>query len=52
MYDKDLEGFVAKRKLGIYKSNGLGWLNIKNPKYSRAEGRFELLSKKQKPVKT
>lgn len=40
---RDLEGIVAKRKLGIYKSNGTGWLKIKNPNYSQAVGRHGLL---------
>jgi ATP-dependent DNA ligase len=42
----DLEGIVAKRKHGIYKSNGIGWLKIKNPKYSQAKGRHDLFKKK------
>jgi ATP-dependent DNA ligase len=37
-----LEGVVAKHRRGIYKSNGLGWKKIKNPKYSQAEGRHDL----------
>jgi bifunctional non-homologous end joining protein LigD len=41
---RDLEGIVAKRKLGIYKDNGNGWLKIKNRSYSQAEGRHELLT--------
>jgi bifunctional non-homologous end joining protein LigD len=44
--NNDLEGIVAKRKHGIYKSNSIGWLKIKNPKYSQAEGRHELLTAK------
>ncbi len=40
---KDLEGIVAKRKNGIYKDDGKEWMKIKNPKYSQAEGRHELL---------
>jgi ATP-dependent DNA ligase len=36
---RDLEGIVAKRKLGIYKDDGSGWLKIKNRAYSQAEGR-------------
>ena len=28
---RDLEGIVAKRKLGVYKNDGIGWLKIKNP---------------------
>ena len=42
---RDLEGVVAKRKLSIYKSNGTGWLKIKNPKYSQAEGRHDLFKR-------
>ena len=44
----DLEGIVAKRKLGIYKDDGNAWLKIKNPSYSQAEGRHELLTGKAK----
>ncbi len=40
-----LEGIVAKRKHGIYKSNSIGWLKIKNPKYSQPEGRHELMTR-------
>jgi bifunctional non-homologous end joining protein LigD len=28
---RDLEGIVAKRKLGIYKDDATGWLKVKNP---------------------
>ena len=42
---RDLEGVVAKRKLSIYKSNGTGWLKIKNPKYSQAIGRHDLFKR-------
>jgi bifunctional non-homologous end joining protein LigD len=45
---RDLEGIVAKRKLGIYKNNGLGWKKIKNPKYSQAEGRPDLFTREKK----
>jgi ATP-dependent DNA ligase len=44
---RDLEGIVGKRKLGIYKDDGNGWLKIKNRSYSQAEGRHELLSLKK-----
>ncbi|MGB7437168.1 MAG: RNA ligase family protein [Candidatus Acidiferrum sp.] len=37
--NNDLEGIVAKWKHGVYKSNSIGWLKIRNPKYSQAEGR-------------
>jgi bifunctional non-homologous end joining protein LigD len=43
----DLEGVVAKRKTGIYKDDGNSWVKIKNPTYSQAEGRHELLTKKK-----
>jgi bifunctional non-homologous end joining protein LigD len=42
---RDLEGIVAKRKLGIYKDDATGWLKLKNPTYSPAEGRHELLTR-------
>jgi ATP-dependent DNA ligase len=42
---RDLEGIVAKRKLGIYKDDAPGWLKLKNPTYSQVEGRHELLTR-------
>ena len=42
---RDLEGIVAKRRLSIYKDDGTGWLKIKNPAYSQAEGRQELFER-------
>ena len=45
---KDLEGVVAKRKLGVYKEDGNAWVKIKNPSYTQAEGRHELLTKHKK----
>jgi bifunctional non-homologous end joining protein LigD len=42
---RDLEGIVAKRKMGVYKDDGTGWLKIKNPAYSQAEGRQELFER-------
>jgi bifunctional non-homologous end joining protein LigD len=45
---RDLEGIVAKRKLGIYKNNGSGWKKIKNPKYSQAESRHDLFTRVKK----
>src|SRR5208283_1569690 len=44
---KDLEGVVAKRKNGIYRNDGKEWMKIKNPHYSQAEGRHELLTHKR-----
>jgi len=43
----DLEGIAAKRKMSTYKDDGKGWLKIKNPAYSQAEGRHELLTRKK-----
>jgi len=43
---RDLEGVVAKRKLGVYKDDGNAWLKVKNRSYSQAEGRHELLTRK------
>jgi bifunctional non-homologous end joining protein LigD len=43
----DLEGIVAKRRLGIYKDDGNAWLKVKNRSYSQAEGKHELLSLKK-----
>jgi bifunctional non-homologous end joining protein LigD len=45
---QDLEGIIAKRKSSIYKSNGHAWMKIKNPAYTRAEGRHELLTKRKR----
>jgi bifunctional non-homologous end joining protein LigD len=44
---RDLEGIVAKRKRSVYRSDGIGWLKIKNRSYSQAEGRHELLTRKK-----
>jgi len=41
--ERDLEGIVAKRKLSIYKDDGMGWLKIKNRTYSQAEGRNDMM---------
>ncbi|MGB2625460.1 MAG: hypothetical protein WAK20_01615, partial [Candidatus Acidiferrum sp.] len=42
---KDLEGIVAKRKNGIYRNDGREWQKIKNPDYSQAVGRHELMKR-------
>jgi ATP-dependent DNA ligase len=44
---RDLEGIVAKRKMGIYKDDGNSWVKIKNRTYSQAEGRHELMTRKK-----
>jgi len=45
---RDLEGIVCKRKRSIYKSNGTGWIKVKNPKYSQAEGRHDLFNPRER----
>ncbi|MGB9435174.1 MAG: hypothetical protein WBQ89_23205, partial [Candidatus Acidiferrum sp.] len=45
---RDLEGIVCKRKRSIYKSNSTGWLKVKNPKYSQAEGRHDLFDSRRR----
>lgn len=40
--ERDLEGIVAKRRLGTY---GESWFKIRNPIYSQYEGRRELFEK-------
>jgi hypothetical protein len=42
--NNDLEGIVGKRIHGIYKSGSIVWLKIKNPKYTQAEGRHEMMT--------
>jgi bifunctional non-homologous end joining protein LigD len=37
---RNLEGMVAKRRMGIYAEHG--WLKIKNPKYTQGEGRQDM----------
>jgi ATP-dependent DNA ligase len=49
---RDLEGIVAKRRMGIYKDDGNAWLKIKNKSYSQAEGRHELLTRQSRAAKT
>jgi bifunctional non-homologous end joining protein LigD len=44
---RDLEGIIAKRKRGIYRDDGKDWLEIKNPNYSRAEGRHDLFERQR-----
>lgn len=41
--ERDLEGIVAKLRLGAY---GEGWFKIRNPRYSQYEGRRELFEKR------
>jgi len=38
---------VAKRKMGIYKDDGNGWIKMKNKTYSQTEGRHELMTRQK-----
>ena len=40
--DRNLEGIVCKRRMGVYSEHG--WLKLKNPDYSQSEGRHEMFS--------
>jgi len=42
----DLEGIVAKRKMGVYREDRSDWIKVKNKTYSQAEGRHELLMRR------
>jgi len=44
----DLEGIVAKRRMGMYREDRPDWLKIKNRTYSQAEGRHEMLTRATK----
>lgn len=40
--ERNLEGIVAKRRTSIYAEHG--WLKIKNPKYTQADGRHDMFT--------
>jgi bifunctional non-homologous end joining protein LigD len=40
--ERNLEGIVAKRRISVYAEHG--WLKIKNPKYTQAEGRHDMFT--------
>jgi bifunctional non-homologous end joining protein LigD len=44
----DLEGIVAKRKMGVYREDRPDWIKVKNKTYSQAEGRHEMLTRVRK----
>ena len=48
--ENDLEGIVAKRLDGAY-GRGACWWKIKNPRYTQADGRGELLNRRQAKVR-
>jgi ATP-dependent DNA ligase len=39
---RNLEGMVCKRKASIYAEHG--WIKVKNPHYTQAEGRHEMFT--------
>jgi ATP-dependent DNA ligase len=43
--EQDLEGVVAKLKVGLYTPDATTWVKIRNPQYSQMEGRRELFEK-------
>jgi bifunctional non-homologous end joining protein LigD len=43
---RDLEGIVGKRKNGLYREDRPDWVKVKNPSYTQAEGRHELLTRR------
>jgi bifunctional non-homologous end joining protein LigD len=45
--DNDLEGIVAKRKFDPYIENQARWLKVRNPDYSRRQGREELFDRER-----
>jgi bifunctional non-homologous end joining protein LigD len=45
--DRNLEGIVAMRRIGVYAEHG--WLKIKNPNYMQMEGRQDMFQSFQRP---
>jgi ATP-dependent DNA ligase len=43
---RNLEGIVAKRRMSMYAEHG--WLKIKNPKYTQAQGRQKMFQSFQR----
>jgi ATP-dependent DNA ligase len=48
--ERNLEGVVCKRKASIYAEHG--WVKIKNPHYTQAEGRHDLFTAFQERART
>ena len=42
-----LEGIVAKRRAGLYRSGYRGWTKVKNPSYWRRESEIELMQRRR-----
>jgi bifunctional non-homologous end joining protein LigD len=47
---RDLEGVVGKRRHGLYRDDRPDWVKVKNPTYTQAEGRHELLTRRKLPA--
>lgn len=45
-----LEGIVAKRRDGFYRSGQRGWVKVKNPNYWRREYEIELMQRRRERV--
>jgi ATP-dependent DNA ligase len=45
--DHGLEGIVAKRRDGLYRSGQRGWVKVKNPNYWRRESEIELVQRQR-----
>jgi ATP-dependent DNA ligase len=45
-----VEGIVAKRRDGIYRSGYRGWMKVKNPSYWRRESEIELMHRPRERV--
>ena len=45
-----LEGIVAKRRAGLYRSGYRGWTKVKNPSYWRRESEVELMQRRRERV--
>jgi ATP-dependent DNA ligase len=42
-----LEGIVATRRSGLYRSGYRGWIKVKNPAYWRRESEIELMQRRR-----
>ena len=42
-----LEGIVAKRRAGLYRSGHRGWTKVKNPPYWRRDSEIELMQRRR-----
>ena len=45
-----LEGIIAKRRAGLYRSGYRGWTKVKNPSYWRRESEVEQVRRRRERV--